>query len=185
MYVDDSPVFELDPSAKKVRCRSCDAHSGECKWLGRVSAKAHLASHAHKKAVEALAERAATRKRRQDEAARASALDVALKKMPSNLVTRGLVELSGERSAHSHVRYDWQDLYLSHAGEPVVFSAGDNDTAHGGLEARDALLKKAEALLSGDHTVFEPDESPEDDDFLSNVCEILHNMGEMLIILAV
>ena len=159
-------------------CQTCDAHSGECRWLGRVSAKAHLASQTHQNPVKSLAEREATRKRRCVEAERVAALEVHLKKMPSNLVSeRRLQGLDGD-APHWHVPYDFQDLYLTHAREPIVFSAGDEDeAARREQHQRDEIVKKAEALLTGDNPIWDEDDSTDDDDFVSNVSEILRDMS--------
>ena len=91
-----------------------------------MSAKAHLVSLAHQKAVEVQVEQKATRAWQLEEAERALVLNVPLKMMSLNLVSYQSLAGSTGHSALSHPVYDLQDLYLSHDGMPIIFVAGDN-----------------------------------------------------------
>lgn len=59
-----------------------------------------------------------------------------------------------------------------------MFSAGDKDeAARHEQHQRDEIVKKAEALLTGDNPIWDEDDSTDDDDFVSNVSEILRDMS--------
>ena len=111
---------------KKVHCHLHDKYGGKYRWIGKVSAKAHLVSLAHQKAVEVQVEQKATRAWQLEEAERALVLNVPLKMMSLNLVSYQSLAGSTGHSALFRPVYNLQDLYLSHDGMPIIFVAGDN-----------------------------------------------------------